>query len=79
MYLIPFPTILKHTFLISHLKKGQIPPPEIALLGPLSGPAPYELGLAKVQLWNSGKTEDKSFNKKVEGIPERGRGLKGGS
>ena len=33
-YLIPFPSILKYNFPISHLKKWQIPRPEKALLGP---------------------------------------------
>ena len=35
VYLVPFPTISKLNFLMSHLKKWQIPRPEKALLGPL--------------------------------------------
>ena len=36
VYLIPFPAILKPNFLLSRLKKWQIPRPEKALLNPLT-------------------------------------------
>ena len=50
-YLIPFPAILKPNFLISRLKKWQIPRPEKALLCPSTDLFAKIKGLGPIELY----------------------------